>query len=280
MANPQVENGYVRIATEIFEALCRIRINGEARQVFDVVFRKTYGFNKKEDRIALSQFVEATGLKKPTVCKALNKLKEMNLVIVTQKDNEDNIFQINKNFETWRPLPKKITDKKGLKSSKTKSLPKKEIVEVLPKKEISVTQKDNSSLPKKPHTIDNTTIDTITIDRESGASAPTPKENAERFFNGVLALVRGEEVPWLKELLIAMAEKNDKVTKAQLWNEIKKFCGYWTERNSTGKREKWQMQKTFEVDRRLATWFSRAGFSEFSASGFAKKSKGKEIIGL
>ena len=61
MTTPQLENGYIKIATELYDALCGIRIPGEARQVFDVILRKTYGWNKKKDAIALSQFVEATG---------------------------------------------------------------------------------------------------------------------------------------------------------------------------------------------------------------------------
>jgi len=142
MANPQKENGHIQIATQIYEAFCKIRINGEARQVLDFIIRKTYGFHKKEDKIALSQFCLGTGLRKPTICKALNKLKSMKLII--QIDNGDiNIYRFNKDFDTWEALPKKIT---------------------LPKKRMSITQKGNASLPKKGHTIDNTTKDTITKD--------------------------------------------------------------------------------------------------------------------
>ena len=133
MANPQCENGYTRIANEILEALARIRIPGEARQVFDTVLRKTYGFGKKEDSISLSQFVLSTSLLKNHICDSIKKLKQMNLI--TEKGNEyGNIFSINKDFQLWKPLPKKV---------------------MLPKKVISVTEKGNESLPKKVHTIDN-----------------------------------------------------------------------------------------------------------------------------
>ncbi len=133
MANPQCENGYIRFASELWEAICKIRIPGEARQVFDFIARKTYGYNKRDDAISLSQFVLNTGITKPNVCQALTKLREMNLI--TQKDNDiANVYSINKDFQTWKPLPKKVT---------------------LPKKVISITQKDNESLPKKLPTIDN-----------------------------------------------------------------------------------------------------------------------------
>jgi phage replication O-like protein O len=112
MASPQLENGYIRIATEILDHLCTIRISGEARQVLDFVIRKTYGFSKKEDRIALSQFVKGTGLKKSTICKAIKKLEVMNLIAITQKGNEiDKTYGINKDFDSWRPLPKKEANK-------------------------------------------------------------------------------------------------------------------------------------------------------------------------
>lgn len=108
MANPQLENGYTKIANELLEALCRIRISGEARQVLDAILRKTYGFNKIEDRVALSQICLLTGLKKQVVCRSLNKLSSMNLVI--KKDTDlGNVYRFNKDFDQWKPLSKKIT---------------------------------------------------------------------------------------------------------------------------------------------------------------------------
>jgi phage replication O-like protein O len=112
-ASPQVEDGFTRIANEIMEALARIRIPGEARQPLDFVLRKTYGFGKKEDKIALSQIVLGTGLKKPNVCRAIGKLLEMNLVIV--KDNGNvKIYRFQKDYSKWKPLSKKITLSKAI----------------------------------------------------------------------------------------------------------------------------------------------------------------------
>jgi len=47
MKSPQTENGYIKIANELWDALTGIRIPGEVRQVLDYIFRKTYGYNKK-----------------------------------------------------------------------------------------------------------------------------------------------------------------------------------------------------------------------------------------
>lgn len=40
--------------------------------------------------------------------------------------------------------------------------------------------------------------------------------------------------------------------------EIKKFVLYWTEPTKSGKKQLWETKKTFEVFRRMATWFGNA----------------------
>jgi phage replication O-like protein O len=106
MANPQMENGHVKIANDIFEALMRIRISGEARQCLDTILRKTYGFNKKEDAISLSQFEHSTGMRKCDVIRGIKKLIEMN-IISKKASGIANIYQINKDFDKWKPFAKK-----------------------------------------------------------------------------------------------------------------------------------------------------------------------------
>jgi phage replication O-like protein O len=149
MASPQKGDGYTDIANDIMDHLCKLRIPGEARQVLDLIFRKTYGFSKKTDKISLSQFVEKTGLSKPHVCKALSTLSEMKLII-TQKGNDMNTYSFNKDYDQWQPLPKKVT---------------------LPKKVMTVTEKGNcptpESLPLKGHTTPITTPTITTPIREA-----------------------------------------------------------------------------------------------------------------
>ncbi len=108
MADVQLENGYCKIANIILDKIAGIRIPGEARQVLDVVIRKTYGWNKKEDIIPMKHFVEITGLSNVHVCQAIRKLKELNIIFVTEYSNKKPMYGFNKDFETWRPLPKKV----------------------------------------------------------------------------------------------------------------------------------------------------------------------------
>lgn len=38
--------------------------------------------------------------------------------------------------------------------------------------------------------------------------------------------------------------------------ELKKFVNYWTQKNPSGKKELWEMQKVFDLPKRLNTWFA------------------------
>lgn len=106
---------------------------------------------------------------------------------------------------------------------------------------------------------------------------PTPKEKARLFFDGIVVLMQKGEVPWLQDMLRSIAEKNG-VPKSVIWDEVRNFGAHWTEKNATGKRERWEMERTFEVELRLATWFRRS--KSFPKSGPYNGSKGKGIIGL
>lgn len=146
MASPQVNDGFIQISTEFHEAICRIRIPGEARQVFDAILRKTWGWKKKSDLIALSQMVLATGLDKRTIVKARRKLVDLNLIVIAKKgEAEGCLYTINKDFDTWKPSPKKaappkkamrctpiggqvITQKAPTKETVTKETSTKEII--------------------------------------------------------------------------------------------------------------------------------------------------------
>ena len=145
LANPQVENGYIRISNDVWDALVAIRISGEARQVLDFIIRKTWGWGKKTDRIPLSQFRDATGLRKSAIIKARQKLLDMRLITVTQKVNDSMItYGFIKDYRKWKPLPKKrtITQKVNQRNPKSKF-----------------------AVPKKRPSIDNASKDTYSKDK-------------------------------------------------------------------------------------------------------------------
>lgn len=110
MANPQTEDGYTAIANEIMEALARTRITSEARCIFDLIIRKTWGFKKKEDNISLSQFCLGTGIKRANVCRALKQLQNHSFII-----KRDNKYSIIKDFSLWKtPIKRDNTLSNGI----------------------------------------------------------------------------------------------------------------------------------------------------------------------
>lgn len=81
----------------------------------------------------------------------------------------------------------------------------------------------------------------------------TPREEAQKFFLMVEA-DSNDLVVFLESL-----NRETNIPQEIARKEIRKFCSYWTELNSTGKKQRWQTERTFEVKRRLGTWFSKAG---------------------
>lgn len=116
MANPQIKDGYIKIVNSISWAFEKIRISGEEYQCLWVILNMTYGWNKKTRPISLKQFTVRTGIKKPNIIRALQKLINKNLIVI-KKDNKKTVsYGLNKNYETWKPLSKKITLSKKKKN--------------------------------------------------------------------------------------------------------------------------------------------------------------------
>lgn len=110
MASPQVDNGYTKIANEIVDELCKIRIPGEAMQILFFILRKTYGWNKKSDNISHSQFVKGTGIIRQHITRNIKKLEEMGLIVVTNNGYKNGAeYRFNKDYRKWKPVPKKVT---------------------------------------------------------------------------------------------------------------------------------------------------------------------------
>ena len=110
MASPQAENGHIDIANEIVEQLAKHRLSGEEWQCVLVVWRKTYGWRKKEDEISLSTFEDMTGMKRPNVVRTLKKLVAKKILGSSNNDTRfAKKYWFNKDFEQWEPVIKKDT---------------------------------------------------------------------------------------------------------------------------------------------------------------------------
>lgn len=103
MANPQLENGYTRIANEILLALAQSGLSGSERGVLDIVFRCTYGFNKKTARISADRFAKECKISQSTAKKTINNLILKKVLIEISPPDFSNPREImfNKNYCEW-----------------------------------------------------------------------------------------------------------------------------------------------------------------------------------
>src|SRR5574337_831096 len=98
---PQLEDGYLRVANELEDAiLLKIRTFRHS-QVVRAVIRKTYGYGKKEDDISLSQIADMTGLQRPHVSVALRELEEMGVLNAIRPGVHGQILGLNKHHQQW-----------------------------------------------------------------------------------------------------------------------------------------------------------------------------------
>jgi phage replication O-like protein O len=105
-ANPQAEDGHLDIANELAEAFFNLQLSGNQWRILWVIFRQTYGWHKKTDRISVSQFERKTGLKRRHVVRALNDMVERK--IITKNDTTFiSTYGFQKDYLKWKPLPKK-----------------------------------------------------------------------------------------------------------------------------------------------------------------------------
>ncbi len=112
---PQVEDGYTRIANELFEAIITAPLTDRERRVAMAVMRLTYGWNKKADRIADSQIADVCHLPRQRVNKVKQDLIAKKVIKVEGPGH--GLTSLNKHFDEWeltaRHTPISGGDKKG-----------------------------------------------------------------------------------------------------------------------------------------------------------------------
>lgn len=103
MRGPQLEDGYTRIANEILEAIARFPINATQFRILMVIWRYTYGFNRKSSELSQSFITKATGLHKKQVQRELNALIKMNIIKVEKEASfsSPRVLKFNKYYQSW-----------------------------------------------------------------------------------------------------------------------------------------------------------------------------------
>lgn len=100
MKNPQLEDGFTRIANELFEAILGFGFSGTEYAVVFAVIRKTYGYGKKEDDMSASQIGEMIGKHRNHVTVAINELVSK-CVLTKRQGSYGMILGLNKDYQNW-----------------------------------------------------------------------------------------------------------------------------------------------------------------------------------
>lgn len=124
MANPQLEDGFTRIANEILEQLAKSKLSGLKISILLTVIRRSYGFQQKEAALSLSFLAKATGCRKNNVKKAIDELIADNYVSIDgQSFSNPRTVRFNKNWDSWECTPREIqSSQKSTKCTHTEVL--------------------------------------------------------------------------------------------------------------------------------------------------------------
>lgn len=109
MASPQTQNGFLRVAFELAEALAYAHLTPNEWKIIWVIMRKTYGWDKPSDRISLRTFSEATGINRRSAFRAIKSLIKKGVVKIA--DTYILTYSIQKDYEKWNCISKEAVDK-------------------------------------------------------------------------------------------------------------------------------------------------------------------------
>lgn len=141
----ELDDGYTRIANELLESIASADLTARQLKLMLAYIRKTYGFNKKSDRIADEQIAQITGLSRQNVNKAKKELLSMNCLFL-----DGSKIGVNKEVSAWR-FSKCLQVSNFVSKSETRNVSKLETSEVSKlethKRHSLKTNKDNINNP-------------------------------------------------------------------------------------------------------------------------------------
>lgn len=98
---PHLEDGYIRIANELFDAVLKKLTSYRHIKVVLAILRKTYGYQKKEDDITISQLAKMTGIHRNNVGAAIKELEQMRVINPVRAGSHGLMIGVNKRHSEW-----------------------------------------------------------------------------------------------------------------------------------------------------------------------------------
>ncbi len=203
------ENGFTRVANELLDAMFNAHLSARQWAVCMALIRKTFGYNKTEDDIGLSQLAAMTKIAKSHVSTAINEMVARN-IIHKRQGGYGHILAINTQYSSWgkkaitanmndlavsKAIPTLVKLVPAIKVAEAVTIPETvtipEAVMVpgtvtngLPNREKGDYQIGKTGVTESVTTKDNLTKESLqkTTPKENIAS-PTMRERFERFYS-------------------------------------------------------------------------------------------------
>lgn len=188
MEGPQLENGYLRIANELYEQIMLAEFSKRELLVILAIIRETYGYGRKEHRISGAQVGRMTGIPREHAARTIATLTRRK-VVLNKPHTGYNVLSLNKNYRQWMPS-------EG--SAKTAHVPK----------QPQASAKTATKLVPKQHT----TKDSKDRSKDSDAK----QRRGTRWSDA--DIVPGDWIEW--------AQVHGLTREAAL-SESERFCDYW-----------------------------------------------------
>lgn len=114
MCNPQKENGYTPIANEIMEAIAKTKLNGTQFRILMVVWRSTYGWDKKSHELSETFISKATEINSKQIAREIKELFERNILVEVSPPtfSKGREIAFNKRYAEWGEGAKTLTPPK------------------------------------------------------------------------------------------------------------------------------------------------------------------------
>ena len=103
----QLENGYIRIANEIWDEIIRRDFSKRQKDILLFIWRLSYGCNRKTAIIPLLKDFEMCGVTPTNVTKEIKHLVECKVI---EWDRQNGLFWFNKDYRFWQISPVKGWD--------------------------------------------------------------------------------------------------------------------------------------------------------------------------
>ena len=94
-------SGFTKIDNKILENIATIKLSPTAYRLVFVIWRYTYGFNRRTHNMSLSFLHEATGCDKRQIQRELKNLEDKKVIIQDIKNGSYRNISFNKNHDEW-----------------------------------------------------------------------------------------------------------------------------------------------------------------------------------